>query len=83
MVTREDLRHLRCSRHALDTMRRRDISPEEVADVLLRPQVVEPHRGRYRYVRDGLTVVLAKDLTIITVLLRSGSQWTDADARNR
>lgn len=78
---------VRLTRHALDVMRSRDVEPEEVADVLRTPEIVEPHKGDRRFVRGPLAVVV-RDLAdgtalVLTVLLRSGARWTDADARAR
>lgn len=83
MLTADELRRVRFTHHALTVMKRRDISPEEVANALADPQIVEPHQGKRRFVRDGLAVVVAPDLAIVTILLRSSVQWTDADARAR
>lgn len=85
MTGRDELAGIRLSRHARDVMRRRRVDPEDVADVLLEPDVTEPHGAARRYVRGPLAVVLATDPrpVVVTVLLRSGAAWTDADARGR
>lgn len=83
--------NIRISDHARDVMRRRAITFDEVAAIVAYPQIVETQPdGRRRYVVDALAVVVAEDRdrgitfrTIITILLRSGEQWTDADAAAR
>jgi hypothetical protein len=68
-------------------MRRRAVEPEDVADALRDPDIREPHKGRTRYVRGSLAVVVAVDPdgapVVVTVLLRSGAKWDDATARAR
>lgn len=78
---------LRLSAHAKEKMRTRDIGPEELAEVLTKPQIVEPSAGRLRMVRDDLCAVVATDTegnaTVVTILLRQLDQWTDDDMVNR
>lgn len=76
---------LTLSSHAVSTMRRRDVWPEEVAAALTHWDVREDEgAGRVRFVLGPLVVVLADADTaapvVVTVLLRSREQWTDADA---
>jgi hypothetical protein len=84
---RLNLSRLRVTAHAWAVMRRRDISPEELALILRSPSVSEPHQGRYRLTRGGLTAVVAIDpdgtTVVISVLSRSAAQWTDSDVRGR
>ncbi|MGX4690750.1 DUF4258 domain-containing protein [Streptomyces sp. JNUCC 63] len=82
-MTDEELLTLRITPHFLDVIARRDISPAEVADCLRRPDIVEPHDGRRRFVRGRIAVVVAADGALVTALLRDRAHWTDADARNR
>lgn len=75
------------SGHAKQKMRDRDIAPEELAELLTKPQIVEPSRGNLRLTRDELCAVVALDddrnATVITILLRQLGAWTDDDIRNR
>lgn len=87
MTGRDALQGLRLSGHARDAMRRRDVWPEEVARVLVAPDVVTADgAGRRRYVAGDLAVVVADEDSgplVVTVLLRSRSRWTDEDCRRR
>lgn len=74
---------LRCTPHLLAKLRERDIAPEEVAECLRRPDVIEPHMGRRRFVRGSLVVVVAHDGALITVLIRSRTAWDSTVARSR
>lgn len=73
--------------HVKAKMRERDVSPEELADVLTHPQIVEPSGDRLRLVREGLCAVVQVDAegnaTVITILLRQLGQWSDEDMRHR
>lgn len=73
--------------HARDVMKRRGITFEQVAEVVQRASIIEPHKGKRRFVRGDLCVVVATDprgfKTVVTILLRSQDQWSDTDARNR
>lgn len=84
---RINLERLRVTGHAWAAMRRRDITPEELALILRRPSVTEPHAGRYRLTRGGLTAVVAIDpdgtTVVISVLARNAHQWSDSDVRGR
>lgn len=82
----ETLSRLKVTGHARAAMRDRDVRPEEVIAVLRAPEVVEAHEGRERYVAHGLVAVIAWEgevPVLVTVLLREGRQWTNADARRR
>ncbi|GGL93882.1 hypothetical protein GCM10010129_42250 [Streptomyces fumigatiscleroticus] len=46
-----DFSRVRVTRHAWDAMKRRDVAPEDLADVLSAPEIREPHKGRTRLVR--------------------------------
>lgn len=69
--------------HFLAAMRARDIDAAEVADCLRRPDIIEPHEGRRRYVKNGLVVVVAHDGALVTALLRSRETWDNAAVRAR
>lgn len=73
------------TKHALETMTERDITWGEVQDVILKPEVTYgPDRsGRTVMQRGKISVVVARDMAVITVLLRQEEQWTNADARSR
>lgn len=82
----ETLQKLRITRHAWKAMADRDVTPEEVVEILRRPSVVEPHQGRERYVGRKLVLVVAWEAgapVLVTVLLRRGEQWTNSDAASR
>lgn len=85
----EELAALKFSRHARETMAARNVSPARAVEILRRPQVVEPHGGARRYVRDGVVVVVAPgdrnpdDLVVLTVLLRERSNWTSSQMARR
>lgn len=81
-----NLANLKISAHGWAAMEKRDVSPEEVVAILRRPEVVETHEGKRRFVGEGLALVVAGTddrPVLVTVLLRERRQWTSADARNR
>ncbi|CAL9298749.1 hypothetical protein SUDANB148_02962 [Streptomyces sp. SudanB148_2056] len=84
---RINLERLRVTAHAWKAMRKRDITPEELAEILRRPAVSEPHKGCVRLSLNGLTAVVATDpdgtSVVVTVLSRNAEQWTDRDVINR
>lgn len=85
-MTREEAARLRFTGHALKAMRSRHVEVEDVVEALLRPEVVEPHASRVRFVREGVAYVVAEEQgrpILITVLLRRRDEWTNADARGR
>ncbi len=80
-----DLR-IRLPEHARDVMKRRQVSFEQLVEIISNPDIIEPHQGKRRYVKDNLCVVVASSLhgkVVITILLRKNDSWTDNDARNR
>jgi len=81
-----NLSNLRITRHAVGVMGERGVEVEEIVEILRRPDVVEPHDGKRRFVGHGLALVIAGDderPVLVTVLLRRRDQWTNADARKR
>jgi len=76
------------TRHAIDVMSRRGITWADVVRTVERPEVT--YAGS-RYAGDDRIVHQAGDLAVVTtpagcvvtVLLRTTEQWTDADARQR
>jgi hypothetical protein len=93
-----DRLNIRLSEHAREVMARRSITFDEIAEIIARPLVVATgNDSRYpgndpkrKYFGDTLCVVVAEETkhgeimrTIITVLLKSGDQWTDEDAKGR
>ena len=81
-----NLQNLRITRHAVRAMGERGVEIEEVAEILKRPSIVEPHDGKRRFVGNGLALVIAgpdEAPVLVTVLLRERRQWTDEDARRR
>lgn len=77
------------TQHSRNMMRARDITPQQVFDIMLDPEIIENQEGRLRFVRRGLVVVLGSkkhrhnNWPIVTVLLRERKQWTDKDVRER
>jgi len=75
------------SRHVLEKMAARDVSWAEVLTVLTDPEQTWTSfnpRGRVTVSQRGdLAVVSADNGTIITILLRSQSEWSDADVQKR
>jgi hypothetical protein len=74
--------------HARTAMLRRDMDVREVMLTAIEPQQTYADsqynpRSRVHQRGDLAVVVDPHDKVIITVLLRSGEQWTDADARGR
>jgi hypothetical protein len=85
-IERDELRFVTISAHAEEKMALRDVTPEDFAKALLAPEVIEPSEDGLRYVRGGIAYVVARRKgrpVLVTVLLRSGKPWTDADARER
>lgn len=77
---------LRLTNHAREVMKRRNISWDELVEVIERPDIIEPHQGKKRYVKGKLCVVVAPSLhgkVIVTILLRDQNQWSDEDVRKR
>lgn len=89
------LQHATPTMHLLRTMRSRDVSWAEVQEVLegytTRRPAAPFHRGRptpnrFMYTKDQLTVLVDESTdppAILTVLLASQEQWSDADVRAR
>lgn len=90
--------NIRLSEHAREVMARRQITFDEIAEIIARPKIVTTgNDARYpndqpvrKYFGDTLCVVVAEHRghrevfrTVITVLLREGEQWTDEDAKGR
>lgn len=82
------------SNHANRVMRSRHVTRSQVMMVITRYYIrhsATRHNGRtqpdvFMYKRENLTVVAHEDgneLHVITVLLNTPEQWTDADARDR
>lgn len=77
---------IRLTEHARDVMKRRSVTFQQIVDAISQPEIIEPHKGKSRYVKGNLCVVVASSLhgkVIITILLRDPENWTDHDARNR
>lgn len=70
--------------HFLNKREARRVPWEAIAKALSEPHVTEPHEGKVRYSRDGLTVVATdpsecQPVVLVTLLLRRQRQWTDED----
>lgn len=80
-------RGLRITKHAHETMARRDVDPEDIGEVLRDPQGVDSDGAAQRFWRDGLCVVVKTEGGVghvLTVLLRTrdvAGRWTDEDVR--
>lgn len=77
---------VRFTRHALSVMKSRDVTPEEVIEIIRNPDVTEPSEGQRRYVANGLAVavdVRYNPYVVITVLMRNREQWTNENVRTR
>lgn len=79
---------VRFTKHAREVMRERNLTAAEVIEIIHSPEVVEPHKGKYRFVGNGLTVVVADETSsgvfvVVTVLLRQTKQWNNNDVCNR
>lgn len=82
-ITKADLLAARISRHARETMARRNVTEADAAKVLLQGSA-HSHKGLLRYVLGDLCVVWAPaDKVVVTVLLFTEEVWDDLDARNR
>ena len=81
-----NFRRLKFTQHAVRAMGERGVEVEEIAEILRRPEIVEPHAGKRRFIGHGLAIVVAgpdSNPVVVTVLLRRGGQWTNEDARKR
>jgi hypothetical protein len=94
-----DQLNISLSEHARDVMRRREVTFDEVAEIIRWPQIREVSTGygnltrrgqHFRYVVENLAVVVAEERrgdqifrTVVTVLLREDGQWSDEDVRTR
>lgn len=82
---RLDLGNTVPSMHFLAKREERQVPWSVVAEVLSDPHVTESHAGHVRYVRDGLTVVVAerpgRPAVLVTLLLRRREQWDREDVR--
>lgn len=73
------------TRHVVEKMNDRVITWGEILEVIKRPEVVygPDYKGRKVMQKDKISVVVASDGAVVTVLLRSEEQWTDEDAKQR
>lgn len=71
--------------HLLEKLKARNVTWAEVVDILEHPEVVYgPDRQGRKVVQKGdLSVVLAPNNAVITVLLRDAENWDDEAARER
>lgn len=81
---------IRLTAHAQRVMCERGVSFSEVEKAVSRPQIVEPHEGRRRFIRGDLVVVVAddrrpggSDLFVVTVLWRKLDRWTSDQMKAR
>lgn len=75
---------VRITKHAHEKMDLRDVDPEDVGDVLAHPEQVSPDGDAERFFRGPLCVVVKTEGGVghvVTVLLRTGTRWTDEDMR--
>lgn len=74
------------TRHAIDRMRARAVSPADIEHVLTNYRQSWSTQGRITYQGDDLTVVVVRSpgkIRVLTVLLNSEDQWSDEDVRAR
>ena len=73
------------TKHLLKNMRERHVTWAEVVDIIERPEVVSgpDMQGREVYHKGKLSIVVARNGDVITVLLRQEKQWTNEDAQKR
>jgi hypothetical protein len=75
--------------HARTTMRKRSITWAEIVAVVSKPERVYDSRGSRMYQGSAITVAVAPDGAVVTVLLTRNpetierNRWTDDDARGR
>lgn len=85
-MNNEELAKLTLTAHARRAMKERGVSIKDLAEVLTKPEIVEPHQGRRRFVKGELVAVIADDETgpvLITVLWRRPDRWTSKDMSRR
>lgn len=85
-MNNEELAKLKLTGHARKAMLERGVSIADLAGVLSRPEIVEPHEGRRRFVKGDLVAVIADDATgpvLVTVLWRRPDRWTSGEMRRR
>lgn len=73
------------TKHVLEKLATRDVTWGQIVEVVENPEVIygPDHRGKKILQRGKLSVVVAADGAVVTVLLRSEEQWDDGDARSR
>lgn len=73
------------TKHVIEKLDARDVTWAEIVDVVDHPEVVygPDYRGKKIHQKGVLSVVVAPDGAVLTVLLRDEQQWTDAHAQAR
>lgn len=72
--------------HACGAMTERDVTRQEVRDIVAAPIRTYQSLGKRVYVGEKLSVVVdMRNFCVVTVLLRTtdGERWTDEDVRKR
>ena len=71
--------------HLLEKMNARDVTWANIIEVIEKPEVIygPDAKGRRVMQKDNLSVVVAANDAVITVLLRDEEHWDDQKARNR
>jgi hypothetical protein len=85
-MNNEELAKLKITVHARDNMEEREVTIAELAAVLKSPDLIEPHKGRRRFVKGDLVAVIADDRTgpvLVTVLWRRPDRWTSGSMARR
>lgn len=80
------MRPIRISDHARKKMKLRNVTIDEVMEIRQFPQFTDLKDNRRRYYLRDLCIVVAEGRhadTVVTVLFRQGTRWTDEDVRNR
>lgn len=85
-MNNEELAKLKVTAHARKNMEEREVTIAELAAVLKSPEIIEPHKGRRRFVKGDIVAVIATDTTgpvLITVLWRHADRWTSGSMARR
>lgn len=73
------------TKHLLEKLDAREVTWGEIVEVVEHPEVVygPDYRGKKIHQKGDLSVVVAPDGAVLTVLLRDEKQWNDEQARER
>lgn len=86
MKSKVDPDNIYPTNHLREAMASRDVTWAEIVEVVQKPEVSfgPDMQGRFVLQKGDLSVVVAdRDGAVLTVLLRSETQWSNEDARSR